>query len=181
MSLSYTDTFINSDDKTPCQVLDLASVSFEKAAEGHKSAQTLVREAKVGELIVTRNKEGKVETSYRTQEGDAIFQNLHDENDVYVPRNQDGTPWKFFELEQRNYKIVGKHQETGGALVVNLETSKLLHKVIDRPTCLKDAWGKGQHQFLYEGSTLKLNNDGRITGIDSEAFDKTWTITKNSL
>src|SRR5437773_11912736 len=49
---------------------------------------------------------------------------------------------------------------------------KFLPEIITQPTSIKDAWGPGSHQFLYEGATLKCDDSGRTTGIDRDAFNK---------
>ena len=57
----------------------------------------------------------------------------------------------------------------------------MLFDVIKEPTCIKNAWGEGQHQFLYEGAVLKKDlKTQKITGIDKEAFKKTWMILENN-
>jgi hypothetical protein len=179
MDLPYLDEFIKSDDGISCQVLDVLRVDFAQASCGYKKSETLVRPTQENEVIETINKDGLIETSYVAKAGDALFQNIHDKNDRYVPRNADGSAWKFDELARRNYKVVAQGENMDGVLVVNMEQSKVLHRAIDRPTCLKDAWGKEIHQFLFAESTLKLNNDGRITGIDSQAFKETWQVIPN--
>lgn len=176
MGLSYTAEIVNNPEGEACAVLDTASVDFSRAALGRKAAKTLVREAKGGELIHTRNSEGKIESTYVARPGDAIFINLHDRNDMYVPGESDGTRWKFSELVVKGYEIIGEDRSNGGVLVKSAQTSKILPGIVDRPVCIKDAWGKGQHQFLYKGATLKDAGGGRVTGIDKEAFDKGWEI-----
>ena len=50
-------------------------------------------------------------------------------------------------------------------------------EIIIIPTCIKDAWGVGAHQFLFKGATLKKDlKSGKVTGIDKFAFDETWEI-----
>lgn len=147
--------------------------------EGRKATETLVRRAEGGERIETKNSEKKVESVYIAQTGDAIFINLHNPDDVYVPGDADGSRWQFKDLEKKGYEITRDDQENGGVLVKSTKTAKLLHEVIQEPTCIKDAWGAGQHQFLFAGATLKQGDNGRITGIDKEAFDATWEITSS--
>lgn len=177
MTLSYTGEMITSPDGEDCAVLDTIALDFSRAAQGRKAAETLVREAKGGEEIFTRNSAGKVESVYAAKPGDAIFINLHNFDDCYVPGHSDGTRWQFSELEERGYEIVGKDKAHGGVLVKNTATFNLLHEAVEKPTCIKDAWGKGAHAFLHKGATLKDNGGGRVTGIDKEAFDATWEIT----
>ena len=177
MLLPYTNEVVASPDGIDCKVLDANAVDASGAVEGRKATQTLVRRAEGGEAIETKNKEGKVESVYTAKAGDAIFINLHNPDDIYVPGNADGSRWQFSELTSKGYEISGEDQERGGVLVKSTSTSKLLHEAVEEPTCIKDAWGEGQHQFLFAGATLKLNANGRVTGIDKSAFDATWEIT----
>jgi hypothetical protein len=181
MPLPYTTETISSPDNIVCKVLDTKAVNFSAASEGRKATETLVRRAEGGEPIVTKNKEGKVESVYTAQAGDAIFINLHNPDDGYVPGNADGSRWQFKDLTSKGYEITGDDQERGGVLVKSTTMSKLLHEIVEEPTCVKNAWGEGQHQFLFAGATLKLNNNGSVTGIDKAAFDATWEITSNPI
>jgi hypothetical protein len=175
MQLPYLNETILSPDGVPCEVLDVLHVDFNQASSlGRKSAETLVKEAQGGEAIVTKNKEGKTESTYIAQKGDAIFVNLDNPDDVYVPGNLDGTRWKFSELRQKGYDIISGHPDTRGVRVKSAKTFKVFPEAVEKPTCIKDAWGAGQHQFLFSGATLKLNDNGQVTGIDKNAFDKTW-------
>jgi len=175
MSLPYLDETITSPNGINCRVLDVEQVDFTTAVQGRKSALTLVRCAMGGEHIETRNSQGKIESVYTARAGDAIFINLHNLDDMYVPSNGDGTRWQFGELASKGYDIVGDDTINGGTLIKSNKTADLLHEAITQPTCIKDAWGQGQHAFLYAGATLKRDG-GRITGIDKEAFDNTWEI-----
>ncbi len=177
MSLPYVSEKIESPDGVLCQVLDSARVDFSAAAEGRKKAETLVREARGGEEIVTRNKSGQVESIYTAKPGDAIFINLHNPDDVYVPGNADGTRWQFSELAERGYEVTAREAD-GAVRVKSAVYAPLLPEAVEKPTCIKDAWGAGQHQFLYPGATLKGNGPGRVTGIDKTAFDATWEVRK---
>jgi hypothetical protein len=176
MKLPYTAEAIKNPEGIPCRVLDRSGLDFSTAETGRKSAETLVKRASGGELIETRNAEGKLETSYTAQAGDAIFCNLHDEKDVYVPGKPDGTRWKFDALREMGYEIANGTLQSGQVRVKNASAFKILHEVVDDDICIKDAWGKGQHQFLYKGASLKLNANGMVTGIDKSAFDATWEI-----
>ena len=175
MQLPYLAETIQSPDEIECGVLDALNVNLNKAStRGRKKAETLVKEAQGGEEIVTRNKEGQIESTYTAQKGDAIFVNLHNTDDVYVPGNADGSRWQFSELQQRGYDIIRNHPETSGVIVKSAQTFKLFTNAVEKPTCIKDAWAPGQHQFLFTGATLKFQDNGRVTGIDMEAFDATW-------
>lgn len=180
MQLPYTTEMVSSPDGIICKVLDSKAVGFANAVEGRKATETLVRRADGGEAIETKNGQGKVESVYTAKTGDAIFINLHNPADMYVPGNPDGSRWQFKDLTSKGYEITGDDQERGGVRVKSTAMSKLLHEAIEEPTCIKNAWGEGQHQFLFAGATLKLNNNGTISGIDKTAFDATWEMTSVS-
>lgn len=112
MTLSYTDEKIISPDGIACAVLHTDKLDFTHAAKGRKAAETLVRCAQGGEPIITRNTEGKIENQYTAKTGDAIFINLHNHNDIYVPGNADGSRWQFSELTAKGYIITGDDVET---------------------------------------------------------------------
>lgn len=175
-ALPYTDDYVTSPDGIACRVLDVAALDFSGAALGRKATETLVRRAKGGEKIVTRNTAGQIESVYETKAGDAIFVNLHNPDDAYVPGNADGTRWQFSQLSEKGYEITGEDAALGGVRVRNAATFKILHEAIAAPTCIREAWGPGQHAFLYAGATLKLNANGSVTGIDKTAFDATWEV-----
>lgn len=178
-ALPYTESVITNPDGVACRVLDTSKIDFADAANGQKTALTLVQLAKGGEEIITRNSAGQIESTYTTQAGDAIFENLHNPDDRYVPGNADGTRWQFSDLRAKGYEIVDTENRNGRAYATirNASQFRILHEVIDQPTCLKDAWGEGQHVFLYPGASLKLNDNGSVSGIDKEAFDNTWKLT----
>lgn len=176
MRLPYTKEVITSPNGIPCTVLDTAKVDFDNALHGRKAATTLVRCAQGGERIETKNSKKIVEAIYVAQKGDAIFINLHHLEDIYVPGDSDGSRWKFKDLISKGYEITGEDQKNGGILIKSTKTAKLLHESVQEPTCIKNAWGEGQHQFLFWGATLKQEDTGKITGIDKEAFDATWEI-----
>lgn len=176
MILPYLDETIASPDGIACRVLDSARVDFTNAAQGRKAALTLVCRAEGGENIETKNKEGLVESVYVAKAGDAIFVNLHNRADTWVPGNTDGTRWQFAGITEHGYEVSGRDSESGGILLKSTKTAALLHEAVQEPTCVKNAWGEGNHAFLYKGATLKLEGD-RVTGIDKHAFDNTWEIT----
>ena len=179
MAFKYTEAVVNSPDGIPCKVLDTQSIDFSFAVEGRKTAETLLRRAEGGERIETKNAEKKVESIYFAKAGDAIFINLHNLDDMYVPGNADGSRWKFQDIVSKGYEITGEDQLNGGVRIKSTKTSQLLHEAIKEPTCILNAWGEGQHQFLFEGATLKKGDNGTVTGIDKSAFDATWEIVGN--
>lgn len=175
-ALPYTDDHVTSPEGIACRVLDVAALDFSGAATGRKATETLVRRAAGGEKIVTRNTAGLIESVYETKPGDAIFINLHNPDDAYVPGNADGTRWQFSELAAKGYEITGEDAALGGVRVKSNATFKILHEAVASPTCVRDAWGPGQHAFLHAGATLKLNANGSVSGIDKTAFDATWEV-----
>ncbi len=117
MSLVYQDKVIQGPDGTSCRALDVSAVTVEGSLEGRKSSVTLVRCAAGGEDVETKNAAGQVESVYTAVAGDAIFINLHNLDDMYVPGNADGTRWKFADISAKGYEIVGDDQEHGGVLI----------------------------------------------------------------
>ena len=184
MELKYTNESITSPNGIDCFVLDTKSIDFSSAPLGQKTKDTLVIRAKAGEMIDTINSDGNVESTYITEEGDAVFYN--NEKDRYVPVCDDGRRLKFNEIEGHNYRVTGFpsfmeiHDATKrpyGVFVVNTDKYRVLPEIIVLPTCLKDAFGPGQHQFLFEGATLKQDpQTGLVTGIEKKAFDETWEV-----
>lgn len=178
MNLSYTDEKIISPDGIECLVLDTNNIEFSDSCIGRKCAQTIVLKSNGNEKINTVNSLGLVETTYFVKEGDAIFYNS--ENDIYVPRNNDGTACSFDSIENLGYEITTelfRFGEYDAVKVRSIKKAYLLPEIIEIPTCIKDAFGKGNHQFLYKGATLKKDIEtGKVTGIEKEAFDKTWEI-----
>ncbi len=170
--MKYTNEVITSPDNIACDVLEVTGVDFRAAERGRKKTETTVRKAEPGEEIVTRNN-GIVESVYVTVGGEAIF--INNPDDVYVPGNPDGSRWQFSELEQKGYEIISR-VDSETVTVKSAQTFPILPEIITQPTCIKDAWGPGQHQFIFKGATLKLNDNGSVTGIDKNAFDTTWEV-----
>lgn len=176
MALPYTgETLANPEGKI-CPILDCSRVDFSKAQLGRKKTETLVRRAKGGEVIETRNSTGKIETTYTTKAGDAIFVNLHDEKDTYCPGNPDNTRWQFDDFLAKGYEITAGSLAGGAVKVKSTVTSRILPEAVTEDLCIKDAWGPGKHQYLYKGATLKLSEAGQVIGIDKSAFDATWEV-----
>ncbi len=176
MKLPYSgETLANPEGKI-CPVLDTTRVDFSTAVLGLKKTETLVRRAKGGEVIITRNKAGKIETRYTAKPGDAIFVNLHDEKDTYCPGNPDNTRWQFDDFLTNGYEITAGSLAYGTVKVRSTVISKILPEAVSEDVCIKDAWGPGEHQYLYKGATLKLSESGRVIGIDKSAFDDTWEV-----
>lgn len=179
--LFYTDEVIKNEDGVDCKVLDTDKVDFTDAYVGRKSAETLVVKADGTEKIETINSAGLVESVYEPNMGDAIF--VNSETDKYVPRDSMGNAWQFDSIESYGYEKSTDVFLQDGKPAVKVKSTKLaslLPEIISVPTCIKAAWGVGAHQFLFAGATLKKDNEtGKVTGIDKEAFDRTWEIIEN--
>lgn len=179
--LHYTDEFICNENGIKCRVLDISKLDFSMAYVGRKKTETMIIKANGNEKIETVNSAGLTESTYITTAGDAIFANS--EEDIYVPRDSSGKAWQFDLIESYGYEIVSNEFSHNGNKAVKVKSTKLaylLPEIILMPTCIKDAWGQGSHQFLFEGATLKKDmENGRITGIEKGAFDETWEIIGN--
>lgn len=155
------------------KVIDEQKLDFTNAKMGFKSAKTKVVCAKGGEIIETKNNEGKIECISKAEKGSAIFCN--NDADRYIPRNSNGQCYKFNEIEKHGYDIVESKDDY--IIIQSNNKALLLFDLIKEPSCIKDAWGEGQHQFLYEGAVIKKDcKNAKITGIDKVAFKNTWTI-----
>jgi len=176
--LKYSDEYIENPDGIKCRVLKTEEIDFTDSYIGRKSTETLVLKANGNEKIETINWQGLVESIYVAQPGEAIFCNS--ETDKYVPRDANGQAWMFDEITRYWYEITENLNPIDTNEAIKIKSNKLaqvLPNVITAPTCIKDAWGKGSHQFLFEGATLKKDMEtGKVTGIEKEAFDKTWEI-----
>lgn len=159
------------------KVLDVLKLNFKNANIGIKSAKTKVKRAKGGEKIETINENGKIEGVEIAKEGDAIFCN--NDKDIYIPHESNSESWKFDEIEKHGYKIIEKQDEY--IIIQSNNEALLLFDIITCPTCIKNAWGEGKHQYLYEGAVLKKDlKSGKVTGIDKNAFEKTWEVKEEN-
>lgn len=160
------------------KVLDVDKLDFSCAVYGIKKTITKIIKANGGEIIETKNKNGEIESVTVAEFGDAIFCNNQD--DKYIPRDSLGNAWKFDKIESYGYRIV----ETGENCMYIQSNNKALCLVeaINQPTCILNAWGEGNHQFLYSGATLKKDlKTNIVTGIDKSAFDSTWQVLESDL
>jgi len=164
---------IKNENGIECEVLNLNSLDFSNAKIGIKCTLTKVLKALGGEKIITTNKDGLIEAIYIANENDAIFVNSN--IDKYVPRDDCGNTFKYNEIAKYGYEIV--ERESDYLIVRSNNKALLLVEEIKKPTCIKNAWGKGSHQFLFEGATIKKDiKTGKITGIEKDAFKATWLI-----
>lgn len=172
MSVEFTGEYIEKDgEKFP--VVDVTKLDFSDALIGVKSKLTKVYRANGGEKITTRNENGEVESVLVANNGDAIF--FNNTNDIYIPTDSNGNRFKYSQIESYGYSI----QERTADYVVVRSNNKALLLVgcVDQKCAIKDAFGKGQSQFLYEGATIKKDiKTGNISGIDRKAFESTWII-----
>lgn len=180
MEVSYLNEYIKNKDEVICHVIDVDNIDFTDAYIGRKKTETTVLRANGGELIETVNAEGQVESFYEAKEGDAIFYN--NDHDIYVPRDANGEPWKFGHFLEYGYELVKDEYHLGSnisCVVRSTKESRLLPNVILEPSVIKNAFGEGNHQFLFPGATLKQDIEtGRVTGIDGCAFKETWEVIR---
>lgn len=173
--IEYTGEIISFNKIDFC-VLDINSLDFSKGKIGIKKQVTKVAKAKGGEKIQTKNREGQTESVIVANAGDAIFYN--NDNDMYIPTSSDGNSWKFDDIEKYDYEIVERGQNN--VFVKSTNKAILLVEIIQKPTCIKNAFGENNHQFLYKGATLKKDiKTNQISGIDKSAFNTTWQILQN--
>ena len=172
--LPYTDEIIESEGKT-YKVIDTAKLEFLTAKVGVKSKLTKVYCAKGGEKIETTNEKGEVESVVVAEKGDAIFYN--NEHDQYIPAGEDGKHWKYSEIESHGYSIQEHNDEENYVVVRSNNKALLLVGCVEENSAIKNAFGDGKPQYLYEGATIKKDiKTGNISGIDRAAFENTWEI-----
>ena len=173
--IHYLEEIIINENNIPCKVIDLTGLDFSHAKLGIKKTITLVKCAKGNEVIINKNKDGNIESSDIAKCGEAIFYN--NKNDKYIPKNSLGEPYLYHNIENYGYTIIKKRKNY--CFVKSNNQAKLLVNIIQEPSCIKDAWGEGSHQFLFKGATLKQDlKTLKITGIDGIAFSNTWEILK---
>ncbi len=81
------------------------------------------------------------------------------------------------QLLQAKYELVKGTLEGGDAeFIPASKPSQLLIGVNPTPIRILNPWGAGSTQDLPASSTLKLDGD-KVTGIEGEAFAKTWSRT----
>ena len=173
-SLPVTGENITDPHGVVCPVLDTDNIDFSNSVSGRKKATTLVRRAQEGEGLGQSFEGGQETFEYVTQEGDAIF--VNSPTDQYVPPSKDGGRLKFDDLEANGFAIASGDEDE---VQVKSPPAQLLVGVVDQRVCIKNAWGSEDkpenHQFLSAGATLKQGNDGKVTGIDKEGFEK-WEV-----
>lgn len=153
-------------------VLDVQKLDFSQGKIGIKKQLTKVIRANGGEKIETKNKDGKTESITLAKNGDAIFYNNN--LDKYIPFSN-GKAWQFDNLQNYGYEIVKSTKKH--VFVKSTNKAHLLVEIIQKPTCIKNAFGENNHQFLYPKATLKKDiKTGQISGIDKNAFDTTWQV-----
>lgn len=172
MKVHYKNQSIKNPDNIDCQIIDVEKLNFDDCPVGCKSTQTLVKRAKGGERIYTYGKKGEIESTTIANQGDAIFCNS--ETDVYIPSIK-GKAYEYDNITSYGYDIISSKDDE--CYIKSNNKALLLVGVIDRPSCIKDAFGEGNHQFLFEGATLKKDlSNGMVSGISKKAFETTWEV-----
>lgn len=177
---AYTKETLHHPNGQSYAVINTKALDFTgpDAGFGRKTRPIKVKIAKPGEMIYTQP-DGHDETpAYVATGGECIFINDTPDGavDTFVPRDAAGTPIGFAILEA-GYTLIGGDIHGDGAFYRPvMKQVPILHEAIDRPSVIKNAYGEGQHAFLNEGATLKLDN-GNVSGIAKAAFDFTWVRT----
>ena len=180
LSSCYTENFIEQNGLR-YQVLATKRVNFGddgSCSYGKKTSSTKVWRAAPGDVIVTDHNGTEETPPYTAEGGEVVFCNELPNNrlDVYVPRDQKGVPNGDRILETA-YTLISSDLNEGEAYYVPNSTPVKVAAGIDRLTCLENAYGEGNHQFLKDGDILKQDASSRVTGIDREAFNFTWSLT----
>ena len=170
---AYTSETIQDNGKS-YHVLDGSKLNFSAAPFGKKTAETTARLAEPEEHIVTMPGTEK-ESAYVANGGEVVFDNGG--GDVYVPRDNAGHSTGKHILDTKYDLVRGSLEQGNAAYIPKANPSRIMPFSTTRYTAIKDAWGPGAHQFLPPNSTLKLNDNGQVTGIEGSAFEKTWSIT----
>ena len=175
--LPTTGEYLPNPQGVMCPVLDVSQLDFSGASKAVKRDLTLVRPAEQGEFI-HENFNGEEETyGYKAETGDAVF--VNSPIDQYVPLALDGSRLKFDDLEENGYKIVSLHE---GTAYVACPSAEFLVGVVEDHICIRNTWGEedslSNHQFLSAGATLKLDQHGKVTGLDKEGFKK-WMLVSD--
>lgn len=145
----------------------------EQVEFGKKVAVTKAYLAAAGEEIITSHGSGE-ETRYTAVGGEVVFDNGG--GDKFVPRDGEGKS-NGAELLQTKYELVKGSLADGDAeFIPASKASQILIGVNPDPIRILNPWGPGSTQDLPAGSTLKLDGD-KVTGIEREAFAKTWGRT----
>lgn len=171
-ALPVTGELVTDPEGNLAPVLDTNDITTDGAVWGRKKATIIVRRAQAGECLKQSFEDGQETFEYTTEEGDAIF--INSPTDQYVPPSKDGGRLKFSDLETNGFQIVeGDSQE----VKVFSPAAQFLVGVVDAPVCIKYAWGPEDkpenHQFLYEGATLKIGSNGTVvSGINKEGMTK---------
>lgn len=176
--LPTKDKYITDPEGNTCPVLNTDNIDFTDAVSGRKKATTLVRCAEDGEGLGQSFEGGQETFEYVTKKGDAIF--VNSPTDQYVPPSKDGGRLQFSDLEENGFQIVSGDSNE---VQVKSPPAQLLVAVVTERVCIMNAWGAENkpenHQFLSAGATLKQGDDGKITGIDKEGFEK-WELDEKS-
>lgn len=174
----YLDENLVSPCGTICKVLDTASIDYSSFVPAVKKVFPLVFRANGGELIEAKNQDGTIETTVIADVNDAIFMSPTNINDLYIPQGIHGGRLKFDELEENGFKVIKFLSFTAIVIAKQLTPCLVLLNSIHTPTCIKDAFGPGRHQFLYPGAVLKKTERG-VSGISKEIFDSTWEVLES--
>jgi len=197
--LTYKDTHMTNENGIKCRIIDVENTDFSKAQRGRKATLTMVIEAQGGEhtaQIFANAKE--TQWPYTAQKGDAIFvqgdipaclkyietgvvEEKHGPIDVYVPDNAKLSKTgrvQFKDLYEEGHELQPIDTNKSGTFVKSRNTdAKILHEANKVWACI--AYPDDQVKFFPPNSSFKLL-DGKVSGINQEAFDTTWELLPTS-
>ncbi len=197
--LTYKKGHMTNEHGTQCRIIDVENTDFSNAQSGRKKTLTMVIEAQGGEHTAQIFADAKeTQWPYTAQEGDAIFVQgdtsacleyiktgvvgeKHGPIDVYVPDNAKLSPTgrvQFKDLYEEGHEIQPEDAKNSGIFVKSNNTSaKILHEANKVWACIK--YEGEQIKFFPPNSSFKLL-DGKVSGINQEAFDSTWELFPNT-
>ncbi|MBQ9659460.1 MAG: hypothetical protein IJV31_12005 [Clostridia bacterium] len=103
------------------------------------------------------------------------------ENTPIMPNN--GYKLSSPEVSQKKLQELEGYEGYQKVVIESTQTFQIFHEAVKVPTVILNAFGDEEHQFLLKGATLKFalsNGSVVITGIDKDAFDKTWEVKEIS-
>lgn len=195
--LAYTGGSLTNEQGHKCLILDTKNIDFSTAPSGRKKVVTMVAEAQGGENTAQIFKNAKeTQCPYTAEKGDAIFVQgditaclkymatgeLDDEHgsiDVYVPDNAELSETgrlQFKDLEAEGYEIQSPNRKNPGTFVKS-PSALILPEANSDWVCI--AYESDQVKFFPPRSSFKLL-EGKVSGINPEAFAETWEIATKS-
>jgi len=151
----------------------LFSTMSDKVKLGKKFKETFVYIAQKGEIISTEHNSVE-EARYEAKGGEIVFDNGG--GDKFVPRDNAGESNGKIILNEKYQLVSGSLEEGNAKFIPSSPPSKILVGINKDYIRILNPWGENSTQDLPPNSVLKLNGE-KVTGIEKDAFEKTWKIT----